>query len=101
MSNEIHTKDTVEDTMKDIFEDDVVELNPTQEPFGSQCTSKKVITKRKRTSIVWNFFDPIHVEGDNMVQAKCKSYGKTYKTPGEYGTGNMTRHMKVCARKDT
>ncbi|KAD4180553.1 hypothetical protein FH972_027305 [Carpinus fangiana] len=41
MSNEIHTKDTVEDTMEDIFQDDVVELNPTQEPSGSQCISKK------------------------------------------------------------
>ena len=36
-----------------------------------------------------------------MVQAKCKSCGKTYKAPGEYGIGNMTRHMKSCARKDT
>jgi hypothetical protein len=52
MSNEIHTEDTVEDTMKDIFEDDVVELNPTQKPFGSQCTSKKVIIKHMRTSVV-------------------------------------------------
>ena len=97
MSNEIHTKDTVENTM----EDDVVELNPTQEPSGSQCTSKKVITKRKRTSIVWNFFDPIHVEGDDMVQAKCKSCDKTYKAPGEYETGNLTQHMTSCARKGT
>jgi hypothetical protein len=32
MSNEIHTKDIVENTMEDIFENDVVELNPTQEP---------------------------------------------------------------------
>jgi hypothetical protein len=31
MSNEIHT----ENIMEDIFEEDVVELNPTQEPFGS------------------------------------------------------------------
>jgi hypothetical protein len=31
MSNEIHTKNI----MEDIFEEDVVELNPTQEPFGS------------------------------------------------------------------
>jgi hypothetical protein len=82
MSNEIHT----EDTMKNIFEDDVVELNPTQELSGSQCTSKKVITKRKRTSIVWNFFYSIHVEGDNIVQVKCKSCSKTYKAPGKYGT---------------
>jgi hypothetical protein len=101
MSNEIHTEDTVENIMDDIFEDDVVELNPSQEPSGSRGTSKKVITKRKRTSIVWNFFDPIHVEGDDMVRAKCKSCGKTYKAPGEYGTGNMTRHMNKCARKDT
>ena len=102
MSNEIYTKDTVENTMEDIFEDedDVVELNPTQEPSGSRYTSKKVITKRKRTSIVWNFFYPIHAEGDDMVRAKCKSCGKTYKAPGEYGTGNMTRHMNKCARKD-
>jgi hypothetical protein len=52
MSNEIHTENTVENTMEDIFEDDVVELNPTQEPSGSRCTSKKVITKRKKTSII-------------------------------------------------
>jgi hypothetical protein len=98
MSNEIHTGDTVED----IFEvkDDVVKLNPTQEPSGSQCTRKKVITKCRRTSVVWNFFDPVHVEGDDTVQAKCKSCGKAYKAPGEYGTGNMTRHMKTCDRKD-
>jgi hypothetical protein len=41
------------------------------------------------------------VEGDDMVRAKCKSCGKTYKASGEYGTGNMTRHIKACARKDT
>ena len=52
MSNEIHTEDTAENTREDIFEDDLVELNPIQEPSGSQCTSKKVITKHKRTSIV-------------------------------------------------
>jgi hypothetical protein len=60
-----------------------------------------VITERKKTSIVWNFFDPVHVEGDDMVRAKCKSCGKTYKAPDKYGTGNMTRHMNKCARKDT
>jgi hypothetical protein len=53
------------------------------------------------TSIVWNFFDPIHVEGDDMVWAKCKSCDKTYKALGEYGTGNMTRHMNKYARKST
>jgi hypothetical protein len=95
MSNKIYT----EDTMEDIFEDNVVELNPTQEPSESQCTSKKVITKRRRTSVVWNCFDPVHVEGDDMVRAKCKLCGKTYKASGEYGTRNMTRHMKACARK--
>ena len=101
MSNEIHIEDTVKNTMEDIFEDDVVELNPTQEPSGSRCTSKNVITKRKRTSIVWKFFDPVHVEGDNMVRAKYKPCGKIYKAPDKYGTGNMTRHMNKCARKDT
>jgi hypothetical protein len=101
MSNEIHTEDTVKNIMEDIFEDDVVELNPSQEPSGSQGNSKKVITKRKRTSIVWNFFDPIHMEGDDMVRAKCKSCSKTYKAPGEYETGNMSQHMNKCARKDT
>jgi hypothetical protein len=60
-----------------------------------------VITKCKRTSIVWNFFDPVHVEGDDMVRAKCKLCGKTYKASGEYGTENMTRHMNKCARKNT
>jgi hypothetical protein len=36
-----------------------------------------------------------------MVKAKCKSCGKTYKAPGKYGTGNMTRHMNKFARKNT
>jgi hypothetical protein len=33
MSSEIHTEDTVKNTMEDIFEDDVVELNPTEKTF--------------------------------------------------------------------
>jgi hypothetical protein len=85
--------------MEDIFEDDVVELNPTEEPFKSRFTSKKVITKYKMTSIVWNFFDPIHVKGDDMVWAK--TCDKTYNALSEYRTGNMTRHMNKCARKST
>jgi hypothetical protein len=60
-----------------------------------------VITKRRRILVVLNFFDLVHVKGDDMVHAKCKSCGKTYKALGEYGTRNMTRHMEACARKDT
>jgi hypothetical protein len=79
----------------------VAELNPTQDPSRSQCTSKKVTKKRRRTSVVWNFFDLVHVEGDDMIWAKCKSCGKTYKASGKYGTENMTWYMKTCDRKDT
>jgi hypothetical protein len=97
MSNEIHMKDT----MEDIFEDDVAELNPTQDPSRSQFTSKKVTKKHGRTSVIWNFFDSVHVEGDDTIWVKCKSCGKTYKVSSEYGTENMTWHMKTCDRKDT
>ena len=38
--------------MEDIFEDNVVELNPIQDPSRSQCTSKKVTKKHSKTSVV-------------------------------------------------
>ena len=40
------------------------------------------------------------MEGD-VLRAKCKIFGIVYKAPGEYGTRNMTRHIKVCSRKGT
>ena len=54
--------------------------------------------KRRRTSIVWNYFDPLECD---VLRAKCKVCGIVYEAPDEYRTGNMTRYMKVCSRKGT
>ena len=60
----------------------------------------KKLTKR-RTSIVWKYFDPVNVEGDDMLQEKCKACDIIYKALREYETENITQHIKACERKDT
>lgn len=100
MNNREYMEDIREE---DEFEgnEDVVELDPVGDDYMSLVKSKKG-KKRRKTSDVWNYFDPVpSIAGDNKSRAKCKSCGITYLAPEEYGTGNLKRHIKACPRIDT
>ena len=82
--------------------DEVAELPP---PKKAKTKSKNKTNHkdntRRRTSIVWSFFELLPTKDEEMPMCKCKMCGKEYIAAGAYGTGNLKRHLDVCPRKDT
>ncbi|XP_062099771.1 zinc finger BED domain-containing protein RICESLEEPER 2-like [Humulus lupulus] len=76
----------------------------TEESTQNEVDSKTAKGKRRRklTSNVWSCFNMLPVDQDNQTQrAECKHCGKIYNADPKYGTGNLSRHMKSCERRDT
>jgi hypothetical protein len=59
---------------------------------------KKKGKKRRRTSVVWQFFDivPNADPEDPEVWAKCKKCGHKYKAKSSFGTENLRKHAQAC-----
>ncbi|XP_065853643.1 uncharacterized protein [Euphorbia lathyris] len=84
----------VESTNIDIEDDDIMGLDEEE----TSTKKKKEKRTRRLSSVVWQYFE--RKEGkDKSLTVQCKACGKTYKG-GHIGTGNMKRHLLVCARKD-
>ena len=52
---------------------------------------------RRKTSVVWAFFEMLPAKGDDdKPYCKCKKCGTEYLSPSSYGTGNLKQHIKSC-----
>ena len=82
--------------------DEVAELPP---PKKAKTKSKNKTNHkdntRRRTSIVWSFFELLPTKDEEKPICKCKKCGKEYIAVGAYGTGNLKLYLDVCPRKDT
>jgi hypothetical protein len=99
MNNKVLGKDSVEDA----FDDDAVELNTLEEDPSIFMGNKKKVKKRRKTSIIWNYFDIIpNIDLEDMeIRAKCKLCGNQYKVQSSNGYGNLNRHIEVCGGNNT
>ena len=52
---------------------------------------------RRKTSVVWAFFEMLPAKGDDDKPCcKCKKCKTEYLSPSSYGTRNLKRHIKSC-----
>lgn len=98
MSNEVRAEDFVERE----FDNDSGELNTKEDVSICLGSDKKNVQKHRKTSKVWNYFDPLPSTGqnDDKLRANCKLCGTTYLAPSAYGTINLKRHIQTCPRRD-
>ncbi|KAK1397282.1 hypothetical protein POM88_007145 [Heracleum sosnowskyi] len=78
-------------------DDDVVEIS---NDLVASVSASASAMKRKLNSHVWDYFD-IFVGPDKKQRGKCKKCGTTYVCPSNYGTGNLTKHIKKCKTRVT
>jgi hypothetical protein len=59
--------------------------------------------KRRRTSVVWQFFNivPNVDPEDPKVWAKCKVCGNKFKARSSFGTENLRKHVQACPGANT
>nr|XP_023886061.1 zinc finger BED domain-containing protein RICESLEEPER 2-like [Quercus suber] len=57
--------------------------------------------RRRKTSLVWPHFEMVSPGPDKKPRCKCKRCGLVYLVSGNYGTGNLKRHLENCVRRDT
>ncbi|XP_059446142.1 uncharacterized protein LOC132177718 [Corylus avellana] len=99
----MNNEDLVEDAFESFeIDDDVVELNSLEDDSISMGNRKKT-KKRRKTSIVWQYYDivPNIDPNDSEVWVKCKTCGNKYRARSSYGTGNLRKHSKVCGGRNT
>ncbi|KAF9663185.1 hypothetical protein SADUNF_Sadunf17G0012000 [Salix dunnii] len=54
-------------------------------------------SKRRRTSVVWQYFDEVRENGE--VWAKCRNCCKKYRGESTRGTTNLRKHLRSCKGK--
>ena len=67
------------------------ETNPCV-PSPSGTSEGQQASSRKRTSIVWEDFDRVSVDG--VLKARCKKCAKLYSCSSSHGTGHLRRHQE-------
>ena len=94
-NQDVHLSDefTVDD---DDLDENVIEVEVEQS--GVNCSKP---LKKTLKSKVWKFFDVLPMGADGKVRSACKKCGQQYLASSKYGTGNMSRHLKACKRRDT
>ncbi|XP_024030779.1 zinc finger BED domain-containing protein RICESLEEPER 2-like [Morus notabilis] len=81
------------------LEDDVFEVK-VEQSFSANTSSAKPLKKTLKSK-VWKFFDILPLGADGKVRSACKKCGQQYLASSKYGTGNMSRHIKTCKKRDT
>lgn len=81
------------------LEDDVFEVE-VEHSFSANTSSAKPLKKTLKSK-VWKFFDVLPLGADGKVRSACKKCGQQYLASSKYGTGNMSRHIKTCKKRDT
>ena len=56
--------------------------------------------RRRKTSLVCPHFEMVSPGPDQKPRCKCKRCGLVYLVTGNYGIGNLKRHLENCVRRD-
>ncbi|KAF4391648.1 hypothetical protein F8388_005413 [Cannabis sativa] len=90
--------------MKIEEDEDLIEIKDKEDIELAKVAIDDTVKEKKKKALkskVWNFFERLPEGPDKKIRSKCKKCGKEYIAESKYGTGNMTRHLKVCRRSDT
>ena len=74
--------------------DEVAELPPPK-----KAKTELKVYKRRRTSIVWRYFQMLPTKDEEKPTCKRKKCGKEYIVAGAYVTENLKRHLELCRKK--
>ena len=80
---------------EDEDDDDLVKVELEDVPITVGTQKKKA--KRRKTSVVWAFFEMLPTKGDDdKPYCKCKKCGNEYLSPGSYDTETLKQHIESC-----